>query len=98
MVQNMGDDDESSKVQAQQIVEVATAAEIQGAAPASLPDYLLEPNAVLLDNCQWRHGQVSDRFSKFPCALDFAANVAAVSLCLCTFVTTDLLCCWSTSL
>ena len=26
--------------------------------PVTLPDYLLEPNAVLLDNCRWRHGQV----------------------------------------
>ena len=24
----------------------------------TLPDYLLEPNAVLLDNIPWRHGQV----------------------------------------
>ena len=25
---------------------------------ANMPDYLLEPNAVLLDQCRWRHGQV----------------------------------------
>lgn len=25
---------------------------------ADMPDYLLEPNAVLLDKCRWRHGQV----------------------------------------
>lgn len=28
----------------------------------TLPDYLLEPNAVLLDNIPWRHGQVSRQF------------------------------------
>ena len=28
-------------------------------APAAMPDYILEPNAVLMDQCRWRHGQVS---------------------------------------
>lgn len=32
-------------------------------ATADMPDYLLEPNAVLLDQCRWRHGQV--RLSRF---------------------------------
>ncbi|KAL3132870.1 hypothetical protein ABBQ38_006791 [Trebouxia sp. C0009 RCD-2024] len=27
---------------------------------AAMPDYLLEPNAVLLDNCRWRQGHVPD--------------------------------------
>ena len=31
---------------------------------ANLPDYLLEPNAVLLDQCRWRHGEV--RFTSLP--------------------------------
>ena len=32
----------------------------------TLPDYLLEPNAVLLDNIPWRHGQVSRQFVLTP--------------------------------
>ena len=36
-------------------------------APAAMPDYLLEPNAVLLDQCRWRHGQVSPCPQQRPC-------------------------------
>ena len=38
--------------------EVASDQAQAEAPPASMPDYLLEPNAVLLDQCRWRHGQV----------------------------------------
>ena len=33
---------------------------------ANLPDYLLEPNAVLLDQCRWRHGEVKIYFVTLP--------------------------------
>lgn len=32
---------------------------------AAMPDYLLEPNAVLLDNCRWRQGHVRDSVHSF---------------------------------
>ncbi len=42
----------------QQVVPEAESPQEPPVAPATPPDYLLEPNAVLLDNCRWRHGQV----------------------------------------
>ena len=42
----------------QQVVPEAESPQEPPVAPVTLPDYLLEPNAVLLDNCRWRHGQV----------------------------------------
>ncbi len=42
----------------QQVVPEAESPQEPPVAPMTLPDYLLEPNAVLLDNCRWRHGQV----------------------------------------
>ncbi|DBB08879.1 hypothetical protein WJX82_007642 [Trebouxia sp. C0006] len=44
----------------QQVVPEAESPQEPPVAPATPPDYLLEPNAVLLDNCRWRHGQVPD--------------------------------------
>lgn len=44
---------------------------VSGSAPgtADMPDYLLEPNAVLLDQCRWRHGQVRVSLFKVLAAL-----------------------------
>ncbi len=42
----------------QQVVPDAESPQEPPVAAVTLPDYLLEPNAVLLDNCRWRHGQV----------------------------------------
>ena len=42
----------------QQVAPDAESPQEPAVPPVTLPDYLLEPNAVLLDNCRWRHGQV----------------------------------------
>ena len=54
----MTDEAQSSEQQAQSRTESDAATEAPSAAPVTMPDYLLEPNAVLLDKCEWRHNQV----------------------------------------
>ena len=54
----MTDEAQPSGQQTQSQTESEAATEAPSAAPVTLPDYLLEPNAVLLDKCEWRHNQV----------------------------------------
>ena len=37
-----------------------SAAEVESAPPPALPDYLLNPNAVLQDTSKWRYGKAPD--------------------------------------
>ena len=51
-------------------------------APApAMPNYLLEPNAVLLDDCRWRHGQVTKIFT---CCQVSPSCLLSASLCVVT--------------